>query len=302
MTPGEGETPDNVSSAQLNEDKNTQRNLILLTWNVDGPSPAPVPRISALLSHILARTPAVDIIFLQEVTWAALTYVIRQPRIRDGWFASHVDRDWWEGSQYKSLTLLSRKRFGYPWDRLEKPTIGKVWRVRYHSLFGREALCCDVFIPSSSPASAAATRETTEKRIRLVNVHLDSRRTQASRRQQLCVVASSLRSVGRGVIPGDFNAFQPEDETLIEDFGLKDAWTEIHPGEPGYTWGIDGKQRYPAARVDKVAMLRLTAKDIEVMHPGVVTTSPAKGEEDQKEQTLPWSDHSGVVCTFEIVV
>ncbi|ENH71056.1 hypothetical protein FOC1_g10008428 [Fusarium oxysporum f. sp. cubense race 1] len=44
--------------------------------------------------------------------------------------------------------------------------VGPVWRVKYPSRFGRDALCCDVSVRSSP------INETCQ--LRLINVHLDS--------------------------------------------------------------------------------------------------------------------------------
>lgn len=129
-----------------------------------------------------------------------------------------------------------------------------------------------------------------------MNVHLDSRRTDPSRFRQVAIVASLLRKVGRGVVAGDFNAVQAEDETLIEACGLVDAWTEVHGQEPGYTWGLDGEQRYPPTRLDRVATLGLRVKDIQVVDPGSVSVPATAGGEPQM---LRWSDHSGVMCVIE---
>ncbi|OIW23794.1 Endonuclease/Exonuclease/phosphatase family protein [Coniochaeta ligniaria NRRL 30616] len=284
------------SHTQPIENTNSSGNLVLLTWNVDGPSDAPTPRISAIMSRILDRTPTVNIIFLQEVTRAALSFITADSRIRKSWFLSHVNANGWEGNQYKSLTLLARSKFGQNYERPTRAALDSVWRIKYPSLFGRDGLCCDVFVPSCPSASSSEGPVSADMRVRLVNVHLDSRKTHQARRRQVSVVSSFLRCVGRGVVAGDFNAVQAEDETLIEDCGLMDAWTGLHHEEPGFTWGVDGKQRHPQARLDKVATVGLSVKHIEVVHPGFVTVPGAAGEE---ELTVPWSDHSGLICTFE---
>jgi tyrosyl-DNA phosphodiesterase 2 len=114
--------------------------------------------------------------------------------------------------------------------------------------------------------------------------------------------------VGRGVVAGDFNPALPEDETLVQDNGLVDAWVKLHHGEPGFTWGIDGKQRFPPGRLDKVATVGLKVQDIEVLHPESVT-KPGKPERvgstedlpgyEQEYEQVPWSDHSGLRCSFK---
>lgn len=161
------------------------------------------------------------------------------------------------------MTLLSKARFSGPaW-------IGPVWRVELKSKYGRDVLCCDIFLPL--PNLGSALGEEGKKRVRLVNVHLDSLGIVPSCRPHLlATVASSLRSAERGLVAGDFNPVLPEDKTLVEENGLVDAWQELRKGDDGFTWGIDGKQAYPPKRLDKVAFIGLVAQDIEVMDPGSV--------------------------------
>ena len=45
--------------------------------------------------------------------------------------------------------------------------LGPIWRVKYPSRFERDALCCDILLPSHGPAKNPF-------RVRLANVHLDS--------------------------------------------------------------------------------------------------------------------------------
>ncbi|TXC06551.1 hypothetical protein FocTR4_00010535 [Fusarium oxysporum f. sp. cubense] len=54
--------------------------------------------------------------------------------------------------------------------------VGPVWRVKYPSRFGRDALCCDVSVRSSP------INETCQ--LRLINVHLDSLPVQPLKRPE----------------------------------------------------------------------------------------------------------------------
>jgi tyrosyl-DNA phosphodiesterase 2 len=288
-----------------------QDSLVLVTWNVKASSPLPVLRMSAIISRILSLTPAVDIIFFQEVSRAALSVMLNDARIRQHWFLSEADAANWGGHLFRSVTLLSKARFAHPMGPSEMATLGPIWRVKYPSRFGREALCCDIFVPSPSPSPspASAALGTPNACFRLVNVHLDSLPAHPSRRpRQISIVASLLRSAGRGVVAGDFNPVLPEDETLVQDNGLVDAWVELRHGEPGFTWGIDGKQPFPPSRLDKVATVGLKVQDIEALHPESVT-KPGKPERvrsmedlpghEQEYEQVPWSDHSGLRCSFK---
>lgn len=272
--------------------------LVIATWNIDAFSPCRESRISSLLSHILSKTPSVDIIFFQEVSRAAHKSILADSRIRESWILSDTDEgsDGWLGQPFTTLTLISTSRF-----LSTANTLGSVWRVDYPSRYGRDALCCDVIIEG--------------RRMRLVNVHLDSLATQPSHRpRQLEIASSLLRSAGAGIVAGDFNPVLPEDKTLVQENGLVDAWTEVKLEEDGFTWGVDGTAPFPPNRMDKVAMLGLKPQSIEVMHPGLISRASIQDtlpDEvmflDNKQNIdsglwIPWSDHSGLICSFSLLV
>ncbi|OBT77035.1 hypothetical protein VF21_02928 [Pseudogymnoascus sp. 05NY08] len=232
----------------------------------------PQSRTSAILSHLSNLNPSPDIIFLQEVSRPSLEFLLGDERIRDAWFSSEMNSKNWGGYSFATVTLLSKARFS------GSARIGPVWRVNFQSKFGRDALCCDIFLPTLGSASGEGEDE---ERVRLVNVHLDSLAVVPScRPHQLATMASTLRSAERGLVAGDFNPVLPEDKTLVEENGLVDAWQELRDGEDGFTWGIDGKQAYPPNRMDKVALLGLVVRDIEVMDPGTVV-EPGVGDAGQ---------------------
>lgn len=83
-------------------------------------------------------------------------------------------------------------------------------------------------------------------------------------------MAALLRSAGRGLAAGDFNPVLPADETLVAENGLLDPWPTTRGSEPGFTWGIDGKQMFPPARLDRIATTGMEARSIEVLHPGTI--------------------------------
>lgn len=265
--------------------------LVLATWNIDAGEVLPQLRTSAILSHLSNLSPSPDIIFLQEVSKPSLEFLLGDERIREAWFSSEMDSKNWGGQIFATMTLLSKTRFS------GRSRIGTVWRVKYNSRYERDALCCYIFLPS--PSLESASGEEGEKRVRLVNVHLDSlARVPSYRPHQLGIVASSLRSAECGLVAGDFNPVLPEDETPVEENGLVDAWQGLRKGEDGFTWGIDGKQTYPPKRMDKVALLGLVARDIEVMDPGTIVEPGGEDVGQGGGRLLPWSDHSGLRCTF----
>jgi tyrosyl-DNA phosphodiesterase 2 len=109
----------------------------------------------------------------------------------------------------------------------------------------------------------------------------------------------------------------PEDETLVRDNGLVDAWVELHPREPGFTWGIDCTQPFPPNRLDKVAIVGLKVQDIEIKHPDYISVTGTTGgrlcgvstpiealqiheREHSTDELVPWSDHSGLRGSFRL--
>ena len=138
---------------------------------------------------------------------------------------------------------------------------------------------------------------------RLVNVHLDSLGdTLLYRTEQMEFLAKLLREpgCGGGLIAGDFNAISPEDHTLLDKNGLVDAWVALHgkEGPGGATWGV-GVERHDGlgpGRLDKVAMLGVEAKDMEILRPGRIEV-PKPGEDSDY---IPYSDHYGLRLGFTV--
>ena len=170
--------------------------------------------------------------------------------------------------------------------------LGHVSRVIMPSKYKRDALYVDIIHPT--PQGTV---------FRLINVHLDSLwHTLHYRAQQMEILANVLREPGcsGGIIAGDFNAISPDDAGLVDKNELVDAWVALHgrADSDGATWGVgverqDGLGR---GRLDKVAMMGLKAKEMEVLCPGSIEV-PRPGE---RSVEIPWSDHSGLRCTFTI--
>ncbi|KAI1771857.1 Endonuclease/exonuclease/phosphatase [Hypoxylon cercidicola] len=287
--------------------------LVLITWNVDYSSKEPEARMTAILTHIQHSDAAADLIFFQEVSRPALTTILQDQWVREGWYVSEADATNWGKQAFATVSLISRSRFGQARSVKEQPTLGAIWRVKYPSRYERDALCCDIFLPSSSTLQVSSPPAASNTRVRFVNVHLDSLPIQPSfRPRQLSIVTSILRTAGCGLVAGDFNPVLPEDETLLGDNRLVDAWAELHPDHPGFTWGINGDQPFPPNRLDKIGMLGLKAQSIEVMLCDNITSSTSlqakEGTEaagleqkEDNEEVIPWSDHAGLKCSFALV-
>ncbi|KAJ5189380.1 Endonuclease/exonuclease/phosphatase [Penicillium cf. griseofulvum] len=281
----------------------TTSDLVLLTWNIDAFAKRTQERIAEILTFITELESKVDVIFLQEVSPRALGLILADERTRGSWFSSE-DENTPCGNSFTTMTLVSKTRFR---SRLGSDmsgfALGPVWRVSFPSHFGRDVLFCDLFVPSSTDVSST--------RVRLANVHLDSLPIRPSHRpRQLSIVSSFLRSAGCGLVAGDFNPVLDEDAVLIESNGLTDAWVALHPEEPGYTWGADGKQQFPPNRMDRIALLGLKARQIEILEARQLEdmdeeqntqgdTEILESWETQPTVTL-WSDHHGLLCSFRL--
>ncbi|KDN68314.1 hypothetical protein CSUB01_06924 [Colletotrichum sublineola] len=283
--------------------------LVLATWNVNAFGPQPHARLNAIFSHAIAHAPSPDIIFLQEVSRPMLGSLLNNAEVCRGWYSSENDSTNWMGA-FGTMTLLSRSRLSTVGDTT-LAILGRVSRIRYPSMMRRDALCGDIFIPTK-PRSSPQPHYI---RATLINVHLESTngpKCSSYRDNQFSVASSILYGTGYGLIAGDFNPVDPHDETIIEKNGLQDAWEVLRKRDPGYTWGVDGKERYPACRMDKVAILGLRPTHIEVMHPREIllpalnASAPDSDnmglERNLSLKTTPWSDHSGLKFSFVIDV
>jgi len=270
----------------------------LITQNFDAFSPRPVARANLLLGDILEKHP--DIIFLQEVTSDVRTSILGNPKVRESFLVTDAeDQTSFEGVPFANMTLLSSKRFAFDFELQEdgvergnKFMLGPVSRVKLPSKYGRCALSVDI-IPPSTPSTTC----------RLINVHLDSLGdTLPYRTEQMEILANLLREpgCGGGLIAGDFNAISPEDHALLDKNGLVDAWVALHGknGLDGATWGVgvERHNRWGPGRLDKVAMLGVDAKDMEILRPGLIEV-PKPGEDSDY---IPCSDHYGLRLGFTV--
>ena len=208
-----------------------------------------------------------------------------------------------EGVPFANTMLLSSKHFALdPGSQKERDGVdgGKkfmidlVSRVTPPSKFGRCALSVDIVSPSISTTV-----------YRLINVHLDSLRdTFPYRTEQMDIIAKLLQEpgYGGGLIAGDFDAISLEDHNSLDKSGLVDAWLALHrkEGLDGATWGIEIGRRdgLGPGRLDKVAMLRIDVKEIEILRPGLIEV-PKPGEDSD---CIPYSDCCGIRLRFTVYV
>ena len=276
-----------------------KQTLSLISWNIQASQSRPVARSELILDHILKGPKFPDIIFLQEVGSSARESLLRDSRVRSSFLTTDAEDDTsWKGVQFATLTLLSSKRFGSPLLSEEKGGEGEdegeggskmvldsVFRTELPSKYGRDALCVNIAAPAA-PGSV----------LRLLNVHLDSLNSLSRRMLQMDILADLLREPGcsGGIIAGDFNAIHPTDHTLVDKHELVDAWVALHGSttgpDGGATWGVgvELKGGPKPGRLDKVVMLGMQPKEIEILQPGLIGPYTR------------WSDHCGLRCTFTV--
>jgi endonuclease/exonuclease/phosphatase family metal-dependent hydrolase len=180
--------------------------LTLLTWNVWSSPYKFHERTSALLQEIQSSHP--DIVALQEVTpelserlrscdWVRKDYLLSDPAPSD--LASF------------ELVLMFRR-----------PPLS-VRRIKLPSQMGRDALLAEFEAPAGVLAVAT--------------VHLDSMKLSRSiRGQQLAALFAELEPYDQALLLGDFNfcsSWKEENSQL--DRRYRDLWSELCPGQPGYT-------------------------------------------------------------------
>jgi tyrosyl-DNA phosphodiesterase 2 len=261
----------------------------LVSWNVNADASLPKSRMSALL-QVIKTTGAADVVFLQEVSREALTALLEEPWIQQNWYTSDVDASAFGKQKFISITLVSKL-----WVATDGILLGAIWRISLPSRFGRDALCCDLLLNSSSKHTSGRS----SLRIRLINVHLDSLPINPSLRPyQLSIAASYLSVAGRGIIAGDFNPVLPEDDDLVRTNGLTDAWVHLHSNDPGHTWGVYGEQSFPPNRLDKVALFNLTPSSMGILQTSELVLCSEKTSVDVRESVSKahFSDHFGLWC------
>lgn len=272
--------------------------LSLMTWNIDFSSILATRRTKGLIDYICSsETP--DILFLQEVRADIHASLLANPQIRQKFLITDAeDQSAFSNSDsFTNIVLLAKDRFAFSLrdEGLIQPShpsgymIGSAFREKLPSAFGRNGFHLDL-IPQTAPG----------KHLRLINTHLDSLQKISFRSRQLKQLTRAFNEDGciGGLIAGDFNAIQPEDDRLIAENNLEDAWLSLKgyndPNAPTWSVGRLRDPRYPPGRLDKVATSRLIATRMEVVNPGSIEV-PRPGD---KSGTLEWSDHSGLKCHF----
>jgi len=141
--------------------------------------------------------------------------------------------------------------------------------------------------------------------VRFINTHLESDVPLIRDYQAAELIAGPANTAGNVILVGDFNA--PAGGTdatynFLISAGFTDAWSETHPGDPGYTYGNDPDLANPNP-LDPLPGIQLQRIDLVLFRGDVVARGMDRIGDDVKTVSGLWpSDHAGVVATLGIHV
>ncbi|KAH8918813.1 hypothetical protein BT69DRAFT_546479 [Atractiella rhizophila] len=249
----------------------------IASWNVDFQGQTQYMRCKRIIEYLEQRNSktAIDIIILQEVVRGSHQALEESDWIRQNWTLSSTS-DNPPPSWYYTVTLVNRSSSLYDAHRGDVRVTS-----RYPTTQTRDALVSSFIFNEG-------------KELRATNVHLESLpHAEEERRFQLARCKQLLEEATWGLVMGDFNAVCPGDNELIGSLGLEDGWAQVYPDKrddpSGFTWGVQREERFAPGRLDRLAILRLKAKDVTVLHCGKL----------ERSERL-WSDHCGLLAEIEV--
>lgn len=256
------------------------RNFRLITWNIDMMAPNAPQRIAAALDHLQGlsrrRSDMPLILMLQEMDSRDLAIIRKNKWVQSAFNITDVSTARWVGA-YGTVTLVDHRL----------PLLD-VFRVRYESQMGRDALFVDIGMPGKDLPV-----------LRLCNTHLESLRAHPPLRPaQVARACQQLHHTDCGIIAGDFNAIEDFDSSLHLENEMLDTFLELghqDEAEEGWTWGMQSEsgKKYGCRRMDKV-LFRGNLKVERLERLG----------RDLKIDVGKWgsqyvTDHLGLVAVFE---
>jgi endonuclease/exonuclease/phosphatase family metal-dependent hydrolase len=140
------------------------------------------------------------------------------------------------------------------------------------------------------------------KDVRFINTHLEPDVAPIQLLQAAELVAGPANTSMNVIMAGDFNSAADGSNTPTYGFllgaGFADAWTQTHPGDPGYTYGntADLLNPVPLSFLPQRIDLVLFKGDVIAQSMDIV------GDDVRTASGLWPSDHAGVVATLGIHV
>ena len=192
------------------EDPGPTDRLAIVTYNVQGDPTGENLRLSRLLRVIEEERP--DIVVLQEVAPWALRVIAAD--------------EWVRSSGYAATTLDGQTASPFGLLVLNRCPIEETRHLGLEDGQGRVGL--------------VTTLRVNGLRVGVGNVHLSSLLEDGpARADELDLVFAALADFDQAILAGDFNFGDGEEpESSHLDGSFRDAWTVLHPGEPGFTWDM----------------------------------------------------------------
>lgn len=276
------------------------KHIRLISWNIDVLIPFAMERMGAALNHlhqVVSSTPPniAIIILFQEMGTSDMMQIRETLWIKERFHPTDMDGNNWPESYYGTTMLVDR--------RLK---IDSVFRVPWHSQFGRDGLFVDIRLTNKVDPHA------TNDKLRVCNTHLESLVANPPIRPLQLAAASQYLSqdnVSCGIVAGDFNSIQPFDRTLHLENNLNDAYLECggsEDSEQGYTWGYQSplavRKRFPCRRMDKV-FYRGSIQAMDFSRIGIDVKVAEEHRKMMREAgRLEWvTDHYGVMVDFTLL-
>lgn len=251
-------------------DRTEPKSISIATYNVCERPIEEDKRVPALLK-LLSESKA-DLIALQET----------QP-----WFMELLGKEEWTKA-YKIAHPETKSGAHCELCILSKLPLAKVEYLELPSRLGRGALIIQC--------------KTGTQTLTLATVHLDSFLEDGPMRaKQLEAVFAKLKDSGEAILLGDFNFGDGEKESASLDAGYTDAWTTLHPKDPGFTWNIETSPMarqgsFPeekSRRLDRILVRSAHWKPKEAI---ILGDKPVS----EKDKDVFPSDHFGVLATLEV--
>lgn len=86
--------------------------LALWTWTVDAFAEQPEARMGGIIITIQNHALPPKVLFFQEVSRAALGFLLAHSWVRENWYSSEADATNWAEQPFSTVTLLSQRHFG----------------------------------------------------------------------------------------------------------------------------------------------------------------------------------------------
>lgn len=236
----------------------------ILTWNLQGRERPDLDEVARVIAAARA-----DVVALQEVQRRQARALAR----RLGWTVAWRFKHWSVVVRPEGLALLAPG----PLEGIARTHLAH--RLRFWTWRRRIAL--------------RATIDGADGRVTVVGTHLGAGVGDGERSRQAQLTIGALRGAGPGgggCVVGDLNT-HPGSSVLAtyRKVGLRDAWDEARPGEPGPTnWAPGPRDVPPTQRLDYV----LVTEDLEV----VAADLPSSGDPGF-DRYGPLSDHLPLTVT-----